>query len=90
MTTLVLKHLTSGSFLHPRKFWCRVTCSFSVDYLGEDPISKHGTFGEYRLFPEIRFVCAHFITGHDTNFISGRIEFDLWGASNDDESVKEM
>ena len=86
----VLKHLRSCPLLHPRKLWSRVAASFPVDDLGKNPVSKHWTLREDRLFPQVRFVGAHFVSGHHACLVPSWAELDLRAAPDDNECVEEV
>ena len=86
----VLQHLTARPLLHPRELWSGVAGALSIDDLGKDPVSEHGTFGEDRLLPEVGLVGPHLVPGDHTDLIPGRVELYLGGAAHHYEGVEEV
>ena len=86
----VLEHLRPRPLLHSGKLWSGVAASLPVDDLGKNPVSKHRTFREDGLFPEVGFICSHLISGHHTRLVPGRAELDLRAAPDDNEGVEEV
>ena len=86
----VLQHLRPRPLLHPSKLWSRVAASLPVDDLGENPVSKHRTFREDGLLPEVGFVGAHLVPGDHARLVPRRAELDLRAAPDDNEGVEEV